>query len=94
MKNFPQFCLAVFATLVFGLGWPVIWAEIALAIFALLAIIGDSKKIEAVEILLPFMAIILFHQKPDLWLVCLSMSAFLAVWNATELITGIKEKLK
>jgi len=94
MKNFGQFVLAVFAALVFGLGWPVLWAEIALTIFAVLAVLGESKRIALVEVVIPFIAIIIFHHEPHLWLVCLLMAAFLAVWNVTELITGLKEKLR
>lgn len=94
MKNFGQFVLAVYAALVFGLGWPVLWAEIALAAFAVIAVLGESKRIAVLEVVIPFIVIILFHQKPDLWLVCLSISAFLAVWNVTELITALKEKLR
>jgi len=93
MKNTGQFFLALFAALVFGLGWPSLWAETALAVFAVIAIFGGSKKIEVVEIALPFVVIILFHQKPELWWVCLGISAFLAVWNITEPITALRQKL-
>ena len=94
MKNFPQAVLAAFAALVIGLGWPILWAEIALVVFALMAITGESKRIEFVEILLPFIVIILFHEIPELWLVCLIISGFLAFWNLTETLTNIKEKIK
>jgi len=94
MKNFVQFVLAVFAALVFGLGWPILWAEIALAVFAVLAVNGDSRRIAILEVIIPIFVIILFHHKPDLWLICLAISGFLAVWNITETVTALKIKLK
>lgn len=94
MKNFVQFCLAAFTVVVFGLRWPVLWAEIALTIFAVMAIFGKSKKIAVIEVLLPIVVIIIFHQKPNLWLICLIISGFLAVWNIAEWVSIFKEKLK
>jgi hypothetical protein len=94
MKNFFQFLLAAFATLVIALNWPIIGAEIALAVFAVLAVFNESKRIAIIEVLVPIVIIIFLHQKPDWWMVCIVISLFLAVWNMAEGVTVIKEKLK
>ena len=94
MKNFFQFLLAILASLVFLLGWPHLWAEVALAVFAAIALLGESKIIAAFEVVIPIIVIILFNHRPDLWLLCLALSIFLVVWNTTEFITTLKEKLK
>ncbi len=94
MKNFVQFVLAVFAALVFGLGWPILWAEIALAVFAVLAVNGDSRRIAILEVIIPIFVIILFHYNPDMWLLCIGITAFLAVWNIAESISAVKEIIK
>jgi hypothetical protein len=94
MKNFFQFLLAAFVTLVIALNWPIIGAEIALAVFAVLAVFNESKRIAIIEVLVPIVIIIFLHQKPDWWMVCIVISLFLAVWNMAEGVTVIKEKLK
>jgi len=94
MKNFGKFVLAVYAALVFGLGWPVIWGEIALGVFAVLAVLGESKRIAVLEVTIPIIVIILVHQKPDWWMVCVGVSIFLAVWNVAEWVAIAKEKIR
>lgn len=89
MKNFFQFLLAAFATLVIALNWPIIGAEIALAVFAVLAVFNESKRIAIIEVLVPIVIIIFLHQKPDWWMVCIVISLFLAVWNMAEGVTVI-----
>lgn len=94
MKNFSQFLLAVFAAVVIGLGWSFLYAEIALCIFAALAVFGESKRIAILEVIIPIVVIILFHYNPDMWLLCIGITAFLAVWNIAESISAVKEIIK
>ena len=94
MKNFVQILLAIFVALVFGIGWPSLWAEIAMAVFALLGVFNESRRIAVIEVLLPIVIIILFHQNPNLWWLCLGISIFLFVWNVAEGVTVLKEKIR
>lgn len=92
MKNFVQFVLAILAVVVFVFELPILWAEVALAFFAAIALLDRGWVIIVFGFIIPILAIVIVNYKPDWWLVYLALSDFLAIWKAIEIVSKLNEK--